>query len=430
MNDSNALVLLNECLRIQDNPLLELASKHSGVKAVYLFDRKPVVLFNEPFLPKAYFARKFEMECLTDTQEALHALGINLQLCENEAESLAQLINEHGISTIYSSLLSTTYERNLKRNLMERFEPNALRWIEKPLAYLIKPENAAFTIEALPEVFTVFRKKIEARLSVDMPSKAIEKMEHNSLFTAHKTPLPSLAELGYSDQTSDERTAHPFVGGERAAHERVNDYFFKRKLVSRYKQTRNGLIGEAYSTKFSAFLALGCISPQSVYAYLRSYEQSVEQNEDTYWVFFELLWRDYFKYLSLKHGDRIFKLGGIKNREYPWQQNKQAFYDWVNGQTKDRFVNAIMRELKQTGYTSNRGRQNAASYWAKTLKQDWRIGATYFQIQLIDYDVHSNWGNWNYVSGVGNDPRDRVFNTQIQAERYDPDQRYQKLWED
>ena len=89
-----------------------------------------------------------------------------------------------------------------------------------------------------------------------------------------------------------------------------------------------------------------------------------------------------------------------------------------------------MRELKQTGYTSNRGRQNAASYWAKTLKQDWRIGAAYFQIQLIDYDVHSNWGNWNYLSGVGNDPRDRVFNTQLQAERYDPDQRYQQLWKD
>ena len=85
MKDSNALVLLNECLRIQDNPLLELASKHSGVIAVYLFDRKPIALFNEPFLPKAYFARKFEMECLTDTQEALHVLGINLQLCENEA---------------------------------------------------------------------------------------------------------------------------------------------------------------------------------------------------------------------------------------------------------------------------------------------------------------------------------------------------------
>ena len=430
MMKSNALVLLNECLRIQDNPLLELGSKHAGLKAVYLLENKPIQLLNEVFLPKGYYARKFELECIKDTQEALHPLGINLHVLANVSEYLVQFISEHRITTIYSSLLSTTYELELKRELIALCGPEVLTWIEKPLSFLIKPENAPFSIEALPEIFTVFRKKLEVKLSVDIPSKTIEKMKNNSLFTNQAAALPTMEELGYSKQAIDDRTAHPFIGGERAAHERVNDYFFNRRLVSRYKQTRNGLIGEAYSTKFSSFLALGCISPQSVYAYLRSYEQSIEKNEDTYWVFFELLWRDYFKYLSLKHGNRIFKLGGIMNRNYPWQQNKQAFKDWINGYTKDPFVNAIMRELKQTGYTSNRGRQNAASYWAKTLKQDWRIGAAYFQIQLIDYDVHSNWGNWNYLSGVGNDPRDRVFNTQLQAERYDPDQRYQQLWKD
>ncbi len=428
--ESNALVLLNECLRIQDNPLLELGSTHAGLKAVYLLENKPIQLLNEVFLPKGYYARKFELECIKDTQEALYPLGINLHVLANDSASVMQFISEHRITTIYSSLLSTTYEIELKRELIALCESEVPKWVEKPLSFLVKPENAPFSIEALPEIFTVFRKKLEVKLSIDMPSKTIEKMKNNSLFTKQAAALPSIEELGYSKQKIDDRTAHPFVGGEQAAHERVNDYFFKRRLVSRYKQTRNGLIGEAYSTKFSSYLALGCISPQSVYAYLRSYEQSIEKNEDTYWVFFELLWRDYFKYLSLKHGDQIFKLGGIKNRDYPWQQNKQAFKDWVNGYTKDLFVNAIMRELKQTGYISNRGRQNAASYWAKTLKQDWRIGAAYFQVHLIDYDVHSNWGNWNYLSGVGNDPRDRVFNTQLQAERYDPDQRYQQLWKD
>lgn len=428
MIESNALVLLNDCLRIQDNPLLELGSKHTGLKAVYLLENNPIQLLNEVFLPKGYYARKFELECIKDTQEALHPFGINLHVLANHSESLLQFVSEHRITTIYSSLLSTTYELKLKRELIALCGSEVLTWVEKPLTFLIKPENAPFSVEALPDIFTVFRKKLEVKLSVDIPSKTIEKMKNNSLFANQAAVLPKMEELGYSKQAIDDRTAHPFIGGERAAHERVNDYFFKRRLVSRYKQTRNGLIGEAYSTKFSSYLAMGCISPQSVYTYLRSYEQSIEKNEDTYWVIFELLWRDYFKYLSLKHGDRIFKLEGIMNRNYPWQQNKQAFKDWINGYTKDPFVNAIMRELKQTGYTSNRGRQNAASYWAKTLKQDWRIGAAYFQIQLIDYDVHSNWGNWNYVSGVGNDPRDRVFNTKLQAERYDPDQRYQQLW--
>ena len=87
-----------------------------------------------------------------------------------------------------------------------------------------------------------------------------------------------------------------------------------------------------------------------------------------------------------------------------------------------------MIELKETGWMSNRGRQDVASYWTKELQQDWSIGASYFESLLIDYDVHSNYGNWMYNAGVGNDPRDRKFNIQLQAKRYDPNREYRKLW--
>ena len=87
-----------------------------------------------------------------------------------------------------------------------------------------------------------------------------------------------------------------------------------------------------------------------------------------------------------------------------------------------------MIELKETGWMSNRGRQNVASYFAKELLLDWRIGAAYFESLLLDYDVHSNYGNWMYVAGVGNDPRDRKFNTQLQAERYDSNHKFRNLW--
>ena len=87
-----------------------------------------------------------------------------------------------------------------------------------------------------------------------------------------------------------------------------------------------------------------------------------------------------------------------------------------------------MIELKNTGWMSNRGRQNVASFFAKTLKIDWRIGAAYFESMLLDYDVHSNYGNWMYVSGVGNDPRDRTFNLKRQAEMYDGDKLFRNHW--
>ena len=91
-------------------------------------------------------------------------------------------------------------------------------------------------------------------------------------------------------------------------------------------------------------------------------------------------------------------------------------------------IEANMKELNQTGWMSNRGRQNVASYLAKTLHLDWRQGAQYFEEMLIDYDPSSNWGNWNYVAGVRTDPRDRIFSPERQAQNYDPHNLYQDLW--
>jgi deoxyribodipyrimidine photo-lyase len=131
----------------------------------------------------------------------------------------------------------------------------------------------------------------------------------------------------------------------------------------------------------------------------------------------------------MKYGNKIFLKGGIKNVERDYANIPELFDRWINGKTDDDFVNANMIELKETGFMSNRGRQNAASYLIHDLNIDWRWGAGYFESMLIDYDVCSNWGNWMYVAGVGNDPRpNRKFNTQFQAEKYDKNYDYRNLW--
>jgi deoxyribodipyrimidine photo-lyase len=112
-----------------------------------------------------------------------------------------------------------------------------------------------------------------------------------------------------------------------------------------------------------------------------------------------------------------------------WKHDKVNFDKWVKGETGVPFIDANMRELQQTGFMSNRGRQNVASFLTKDLGIDWTWGAAYFESQLIDYDVCSNWGNWNYLAGVGNDPReDRYFNIGRQADMYDKQGEYVKLW--
>ena len=130
----------------------------------------------------------------------------------------------------------------------------------------------------------------------------------------------------------------------------------------------------------------------------------------------------------VKNNNKIFKIGGILERDYDWDESYSTFQKWRDGDTAEPFVNANMIELKQTGWMSNRGRQNVASFFAKDLRMDWRMGAAYFESMLIDFDVHSNYGNWMYVSGVGNDPRDRKFDVQWQAQRYDSNYKFQNLW--
>jgi len=165
-----------------------------------------------------------------------------------------------------------------------------------------------------------------------------------------------------------------------------------------------------------------------VYEEVQRYEDERVSNEDTYWLVFELLWRDFFQFQFLKHGADLFTRSGIRGVEKRWREDREAFRRWADGETGVPFVDANMRELNATGYMSNRGRQNVASFLADFLEIDWRMGAAYFESRLVDYDVCSNWGNWAYQAGVGNDSRDNYFYVPGQAERYDPEAEYVKHW--
>jgi deoxyribodipyrimidine photo-lyase len=241
--------------------------------------------------------------------------------------------------------------------------------------------------------------------------------------------IPRLEDLGFEPKPISDQAAISFTGGEREARKRLENYFWETENLSNYKYTRNGLLGIDYSSKFSGWLAYGCISPRVIYSEVKRYEKSIKKNSSTYWMVFELIWRDYFRCVAMKFGNQLFYPGGIRNDEVNWKSDQKKLDAWKKGETGIPFVDANMRELNETGFMSNRGRQIVASYLVKDLKQDWRFGAAYFEQELIDYDVTSNWGNWAYVAGVGNDPREnRYFNILTQAGRYDGEGEYVKHW--
>ncbi|KAF2655787.1 cryptochrome [Lophiostoma macrostomum CBS 122681] len=258
--------------------------------------------------------------------------------------------------------------------------------------------------------------------------------------------------------------AFPFNGGEKAAQDRLS-HLISGGAMSSYKATRNGMLGLDFSTKLSAYLNLGHLTARQVHWAMVDFEKGEGpgkgvqgygkgENEGTAAVRFELLWRDYMTLCQRKFGSRMYQIHGI--RDYPKSKGKgqdlsyskrwrcidgaggagddplktlDAFTRFRSGRTGAGLIDASNRELFLTGYTSNRARQNVASFLSSHLGIDWRLGAEWYEFLLIDYDVGNNWGNWQYVAGVGNDPRQgRVFNPVKQALDYDKEGEYIKAW--
>ena len=360
--------------------------------------------------------RGFLLESLHELRRVLKDHGLPLLYREGDpVRTLTTLAAELGSEQVYASREVGTEEQAQEAELAARLDLR-MTWGQ----YLVHPDKLPFALERLHHTFTRFRRSVEAHLDIAPAVPAEAYLGGQPALAPGEIPLPG--------RVLDARTAFRDQGGCEAGLKRLQHYLWESDYIASYKETRNGLIGEAYSGKFSPFLAWGCLSPVQIHSELQRYEEQRRKNESTYWMFFELLWRDFFKYVAMKHGALIFQLKGIQNSQLAYHQHQGMFEQWQQGCTGDPFVDANMKELAATGWMSNRGRQNVASYLCHDLQLDWRWGAWWFEHCLLDYDVSSNWGNWMYLAGVGNDPRNRKFNTKRQAEMYDPQGAFQRLW--
>ncbi|MGV9004627.1 DASH family cryptochrome [Flavobacterium sp.] len=425
----NNLVWFRNDLRVADNATLAKACKSSGnTIAIYCFDPRHYEITKYGFKKTDKYRTKFLIESVTELKSNLAKKNISLFIYFDQPENIIpKFITQYDVSTIYLQKEWTDEEVNVTQNIKSKIQNLKVRFVEIFDQFLFHPADIPYLdYSKIPSVFTEFRKKIEKESSVRAIITIGSKQKDN--YFDNSTQIPTLKDIGFEEFDVHTNSSFPFFGGENEALRRIDDYFFTTKNISQYKKTRNGLIGKNYSSKLSGWLANGSVSARTIYWNVKEYEKTNGATEDTYWLIFELLWRDYFKYISLKHGAKLFQLKGIVNANYEWKFNQKLFFQWISGRTKEPFINANMIELSKTGFMSNRGRQNAASFWAKELEQDWRIAAAYFESLLIDYDVHSNYGNWIYNAGVGNDPRNRIFNIQRQAEMYDANGDFRELW--
>lgn len=435
---ARALWLRND-LRLDDNLALKAAAEGAeSLLPVFVFDPSR---FNVPTLAGARKCNarraRFLLESVDCLRRRLESVGSGLAVALGPPQEVIPKLCD-GCSAVAVTQGYCSEEQREEALVAKQLRTMGAELTTVWGGTLYMPEECGQNPRNTPLLFTSFKNKAEGRGQIRNPVPAPKQLpslpkKQGELETALGF-LPTLQQLGYDDSEvaeamqDDPRGVLPFRGGEDAALARLQKWMFDDNHLKDYFEIRNGMLGEGYSSKLSPWLALGCISPRRIWSEAQRYETERRiKNKSTYWLIFELTWRDFFIYMALSQGDKIFVPGGVTGDRTPWLGSAEKLERWKEGKTGDPLVDANMRELGATGFMSNRGRQNVASFLIFDLSVDWRYGAAHFEEYLLDYDPCSNWGNWVAAAGLTGQ-RINKFNTKKQLSDYDPQREYVNHW--
>ncbi|MEZ9445217.1 DASH family cryptochrome [Vibrio sp. 10N.222.54.F12] len=435
------IYLFTNDLRINDNQLLNCAAQ-SVDNLICVIVEPTLFHFSADFAQEqSYGAHRqtFVSQSITNLESNLVKFGqqpvvIHSNHLETDVaeQTLSQIIATQHVTHFFASAHCGYDERQLIHSLQSR-HPDLITCLPHH-STLFDSHELPFELSKVPSSFTKFRKLV-GHLDVNRNETVI-----SALPPAVRLASTSTISL-FSSPNDESAVISDYLGGEDAGLAHLDNYF-SHDYALNYKQTRNAFDGIENSTKFSPWLALGCVSPKTIYCHLKQFEADHGSNDSTYWIYFELLWREYFYWKCLSLGSSLF--GETSNHKLDSSDSSATLNlnlaKWKSGNTNYPIVDACIRQLNATGYISNRGRQLAASCLIYELGIDWRHGAAYFESQLVDYDVASNWGNWAYIAGALNQPahnsetknqsqpKSRHFDLTKQTEMYDPDHAFINQW--
>ncbi|MGY4539939.1 deoxyribodipyrimidine photo-lyase [Mucilaginibacter sp. UYNi724] len=424
MSDKVILVWFRNDLRIHDNEILSEAVRRADrVLPVYIFD---------PFYFKTSalgaqktgsFRARFLLEAVADLKKNLQAFGADLIIRTGDpAEVLTQLAEEYQVSEVYHHREVAPDETDVSERVeaaLWKMKLNLKHFIGHTMYH---KEDLPFPIKDIPDSFVTFKKKVERDSTVRPSVVSPEQIPVPEITVAGQ--LPTLADLGIPEPIDDARAAEKFTGGETSALKQLHAYL-ENCIQNQGKAVRTA---DCNSSGLGPWLAVGCISPRQVYWEVVNYHRDRHlTNTDP--IMLELLWRDYFRFMFKKHGQKFFRSEGFGDVPDTADNQDELFEKWKNGETGVPFIDAAMHQLNATGYITNYSRQAVANYLTKELQVDWTKGALYFEEKLIDYSPASNWGNWAFVAGVGNDIKgNRFFNAAKSTDQLDSKSDYIDTW--
>ena len=437
-------------LRLHDNPALTHAvqlarQRHTWLLPVVVLDpAQTTALTPWGFARQGPHRSQFVAEGVAALAERLHALGTPLWVCHADpVATLTDCVQRLQASALVCEDIPAPEEQAALAALSARMaasnpatQAHACEVTTVWQSTLYAPESLPMPPEQVPDTFTAFRQKLESSGAAEaQPLPAVTKWplaREGTPQTIHlTTPTSDHATLQPARPDKESTPTVAGHGSESAALAHLERYC-AQGLPHSYKTTRNALTGFDHSSRWSPWLASGALSARQAMAAIRRFEAEHGANDGTHWLWFELLWRDHFRWMHAKHGAALYRARGLgpplSQSPLP-AHNAQGFQRWRSGHTGQPLVDAGMRELAATGWLSNRMRQIVASYLIHDLGGDWRAGAAWFEHMLLDFDTCSNQGNWAYIAGRGTDPRGgRRFNTDKQTQDHDPQGHYRRLW--
>ncbi|NIJ51299.1 deoxyribodipyrimidine photo-lyase [Dyadobacter arcticus] len=383
-------------LRLNDNEALFKAVQAAPeIIPVYVFDPRQFEKTRLGFRRTSALRAQFIIDCVSDLRNRLRERGGDLLIRIGEPERIVpKMAEDYGAEYVYTSKEigpeETIIESSLSKNLKTGNVDIKLFWMDT----LVHAVDLPFAIAKLPSNFPDFYKSIKNNLII---KNALSEPESFTLPQELEAgTLPTLPILGIDPKEilAFRLKRIPYFSGETQAISAFDNFLETNNTTGKDEKIADALT----DSRLSEWLSLGCLSARSIYNHIQA--QSGTARTDI--LIQDLLKRDYFHWILLRYGPRIFKPSGIKHDfSTQWTSDIAILNSWINGETTHEEINAIMLKLRTDGFLTSEERRISADYLVNSLGVNWTLGAMYFESCLLDYEVSVNWGKWNNIAGVG-----------------------------
>jgi deoxyribodipyrimidine photo-lyase len=401
MENKIALFWHRRDLRFDDNAGLYKALK-SGypVQAIFIFDRNIL-----DKLPRNDQRVLFIHESLKAVKAKYQSFGSDLKVYYGEPlEVFKQLISENQIAQVYTNRDYEPYALQRDKEIFDLLKNEGIELIGAK-DHVIFEKNEVLKDDGKPyTVFTPYSRKWKAKLNADYLKPYPNEKYAKALIKTDVQHLISLEEMGFS--------------GEQTQEFPTND--LGQLSIDRYGELRD-IPSIRGTSRMSVHLRFGTVS-------IRALAQiAIKKNEH---YLNELIWRDFYQMIIYHFPNSVHQSFKPQYDRIVWENNEAHFKAWCEGLTGYPIVDAGMRELNVTGFMHNRVRMITASFLTKHLLIDWRWGEAYFAEKLQDFELASNVGGWQWAASSGCDaaPYFRVFNPELQTQKFDKEMKYIKKW--